>query len=132
MKKIITGILFLFLLISCSENEPIFELEILPIKSAKTPSSFTYRTSDTIVLQYTLPSACYSYRGLYYEYDRNTRVVAINALNDKELNCTQATIEKEVKIPIHVLQEEDYIFKFYKGKDTNGKSIFEEITVPVN
>lgn len=132
MKKILVLPLFIFLFISCDDYTPIYELKILPINEAKTPVSFTYRTSDTITLKYTLPNACYTFRNLYYESERNSRVVAIYALKDSEITCTQATIEKELKIPIHVLQEEDYLFKFYKGKDADGKSIFEEITVPVN
>ena len=132
MKKILVLPLFIFLFISCDDYTPIYELKILPIIEAKTPVSFTYRTSDTITLKYTLPNACYTFRNLYYESERNSRVVAVYALKDSEITCTQATIEKELKIPIHVLQEEDYLFKFYKGKDADGKSIFEEITVPVN
>ena len=69
---------------------------------------------------------------MYYEIERNSRIVAINALLDNEISCTQATIEQEIKIPVHVLQEEDYVFRFYKGKDTEGNSIFDNVTVPVN
>lgn len=131
MKKFALIILSLFVL-SCSEEAPLFEFSTLPIDEAKTPVSFTYKTSDTIVLKYTLPNACFSFNNVYYEYDRNSRIVGINVIKDLEKTCNQATIEKEIKLPIHVLQEEDYIFKFYKGKDANGDIIFEEITVPVN
>jgi len=131
MKKFALIILSLFVL-SCSEETPLFEFSTLPIDEAKTPVSFTYKTSDTIVLKYTLPNACFSFNNVYYEYDRNSRIVGINVIKDLEKTCNQATIEKEIKLPIHVLQEEDYIFKFYKGKDANGDLIFEEITVPVN
>lgn len=132
MKKIYTFFVLSLFIISCSDSyDPVFELRILPIDQAQTPASFEYRTSDTIALKYTLPSSCYRFRSVYYEYERNTRVVAINALYDLESVCTQATIEEEIKIPIHVLQEENYIFKFYKGKDSNGDSIFEEVEVPV-
>lgn len=131
MKKFALIILSLFVL-SCSEEAPLFEFSTLPIDEAKTPVSFTYKTSDTIVLKYTLPNACFSFNNVYYEYDRNSRIVGINVIKDLEKTCNQATVEKEIKLPIHVLQEEDYIFKFYKGKDANGELIFEEITVPVN
>jgi len=60
------------------------------------------------------------------------RVVAINVIEDVDKTCNEATIEKEIKLPIHVLQDKDYIFKFYKGKDTEGNLIFDEITVPVD
>jgi hypothetical protein len=120
------------LFFSCSESEPTVEFKILAIREAKTPAFFEYRTLDTIVVKYDLPNGCHRFWSVYYEYDKNTRIVAINALNDLESICTQATIEKEIKIPIQVLQKENYIFRFYKGKDSNGVNIFEEIEVPVN
>jgi len=84
------------------------------------------------VLKYTLPNAYFAFDNVYYEYQRNSRIVGINVIEDLENTCNQTTIEKEIKLPIHILQEEDYIFKFYKGKNTNGALIFEEITGPVN
>ena len=48
-----------------------------------------------------------------------------------DISMIHAAPEKEIKIPIQILQQENYLFRFYKGKDTNGKSIFEEIEVPV-
>ena len=132
MKKLIVFVLFLSLIYSCTSNDPNLELKILPVKSAIVPAEFQYRTVDTLVLKYDLPNACYSFRSVYYEIERNSRIVAINALLDNEISCTQATIEQEIKIPVHVLQEEDYVFRFYKGKDTEGNSIFDNVTVPVN
>jgi len=102
------------------------------VKEAKTPDFFEFGSIDTISVKYELPNNCYQFWSIYYEYDTNKRIVAINAIHDLESICTQATIEQEIKIPIQVLQEENYIFKFYKGKDANGENIFEEIEVPVN
>ena len=132
MKKFSLILVSLFFILSCSEDAPLYEFSTLPIDEAKTPVSFTYKTSDTIKLKYTLPNACFSFNNVYYEYERNSRIVGINVIKDLENTCNQATIEKEIKLPIHILQEEDYIFKFYKGKDVNGDLIFEEIIVPVN
>jgi hypothetical protein len=131
MKKIILLFSFALFLFSCSETEPSLKFKILPIKEAKTPDFFEYRTLDTIVIKYDLPNGCHQFWSVYYEYDKNARIVAVNAINDLESICTQAVIEKEIKIPIQILQQENYLFRFYKGKDTNGKSIFEEIEVPV-
>lgn len=132
MKKIIILLGFALLIFSCSNNDPIFEYKILPITEAKTPAFFEHGTIDTIAVKYELPNGCHQFWSVYYEYDNNTRIVAINAFNDLESICTQVVIEKEIKIPIHILQQENYIFRFYKGKDADGKSIFEEIEVPVN
>jgi hypothetical protein len=131
MKKLFL-VFTVLMLQSCSEEAPFFKLVSLPIDEAITPDHFTYRTSDTIVLKYTLPSACFYFKDVYYSKERNTRVVAINVIEDLDKTCNEATIEKEIKLPIHVLQDKDYIFKFYKGKDTEGNLIFDEITVPVD
>ena len=132
MKKLIILLFISALVFSCTEEEPILELKVLPIKEAKTPVRLQYRNVDTLTLKYTLPNACYTFRNVYYERERNSRVIAINAVLDSEKICTQATIDEEIKIPIHVLQEEDYTFKFFKGKDADGNSIFKEIIVPVD
>jgi hypothetical protein len=132
MKKIIVLLGFAVLIFSCSKNDSILEYKILPITDAKTPAFFEYGAIDTIAVKYELPDGCHQFWSVYYKYDNNKRIVAINAINDLESICTQAVIEKEIKIPIHISQQENYIFRFYKGKDTDGKSIFEEIEVPVN
>ena len=131
MKKIILLFSFALFLFSCSETEPAIEFKILPIKEAQTPAFFELGTIDTIAVKYELPNGCHQFWSVYYDYDKNARIVAINAINDLESICTQAVIEKEIKIPIQILQQENYLFRFYKGKDTDGKSIFEEIEVPV-
>ncbi|MDP5093865.1 MAG: hypothetical protein NWQ17_11185 [Polaribacter sp.] len=131
MKKIILLFSFALFLFSCSETEPTIEFKILPIKEAQTPAFFEHGTIDTIAVKYELPNGCHQFWSVYYDYDKNARIVAINAINDLESICTQAVIEKEIKIPIQILQQENYLFRFYKGKDTDGKSIFEEIEVPV-
>ena len=134
MKKIIYLLIIGFTLYSCSNNEiePRFEFEIFSITEAKTPTSFTFGTIDTVTVKYKFPNGCYRFRSLYYEYQDTTRVVAINAIIDLDAICAQETEEKELKIPIQVFQEENYLFKFFKGKDADGKNIFEEIEVPVN
>jgi len=131
MKRIF---LFLTLLcvMSCSEESPLFRTTTFPIDEAITPARFTYRTSDTIVLKYTLPNSCFYFKELYYSKERNTRVVAIDGIEDLASACSQENIEKEIRLPIHILQEKDYVFKFYKGKDTEGNAIFDEIVVPVD
>ena len=87
---------------------------------------------DTIKVTYELPSSCYEFHSLYYQYKETTRIVAIRSLEILGENCPQVVIEKELEIPITVSQKEDYLFKFWKGKDNNGEDIFEEKVVPVN
>ena len=134
MKKIILLFAGLFIFYSCLNNDdsPNFTYEYLAIDEAITPASFTFGEVDTIAVKYSLPSGCYSFDHLYYEVKDTTRIVAITALVNLDDACTQATIEEEYKFVVKATQEEDYVFKFYKGTDGNGENIFEEVIIPVN
>lgn len=133
MKKILLILLAIFTVTACLDDDSTnFRYEYLPIDDIITPASFTFGKVDSITVKYTLPSGCYSFSNLYYEYQDTTRIVAINALVNLDDACTQSTIEGQYKFPVEALQEEDYLFKFYKGKDNDGKSVFQEVVVPVN
>lgn len=133
MKKTI-GLIFCFaFFFACNNNSQLnFEQVFLRIKEAKTPTSFTFGKKDTIKLKYVLPSGCYSFNNIYYEKKDSTRIVAVLGLHDLESNCTQALIDEEYDLIVEPLQKEDYIFKFWKGKDNKGENIFEEVVIPVN
>ncbi|WP_435414033.1 hypothetical protein [Polaribacter aestuariivivens] len=115
-----------------TDDLPNYKYEFIGINEAETPTSFTFGARDTINLKYTLPNSCYSFDNIYYEYQDTARVVAVRAFVDLDAVCTQATIEKEYKLIVNVSQKQDYLFKFFKGKDTDGENIFEEIVIPVN
>jgi hypothetical protein len=135
MKKFVLLFLGVFLFYSCLNNDnniPNFAYELLPVDEAVTPESFTFGEIDTIAITYTLPNSCYSLDRLFYETQDTTRIVAVIAYVDLENTCTQATITEEYKFEVTAAQREDYVFKFFKGTDSNGENIFEEIVVPVN
>lgn len=132
MKKIILGLLTIVFFTSClKNNDNLQELKLLSIDEFSVPSSFTYGTIDSISVKYTLPNSCHYLHSLYYQYQDTTRIVAIRAVKNLDMNCTQVTVQKELKFPIKILQREDYLFKFWKGKDNTGKDLFEEKVVPV-
>ncbi len=132
MKRILFLVLTITLFSSCLENDdPNYEYRLLPIESSMVPTSFKFNTGDTIKVTYNLPSGCYQFDNLYYEYKDTARIVAIRAIEHLEINCTQAIIEKEFKFPVQVKQRQDYVFKFWKGKDINGEDVFEEKVVEV-
>lgn len=79
-----------------------------------------------------MPNNCYSFDQLYYEYQDETRIVAVAALVRLDVACAEVTREEEFSFTVEATQTEDYIFKFYKGKDTDGESIFDEVVIPVN
>ena len=135
MKKITLLFVSLILFYSCldSDNDaPNLAYEILPIDEYTTPDSFTFGQRDTIKLKYSLPNGCYYFDDIYYEYQDTARVVAIRSIKDLDAVCTEAIIQYDYDLIVTATQAEDYLFKFYKGEDANGDSIFEEVVVPVN
>lgn len=133
MKKSIL-IYLIIILASCSsvKNEDNTVLKLLPIEKANTPQVFIYGTIDTISIKYSLPDACHVYHSLYYQYQDSTRVVAVRALEYVDKICSQNIVQKDLKFPLQIIQKEDYVFKFWKGRDNNGNDIFEERIIPVN
>ena len=135
MKKIVLLLFGLLVFYSClndDNDQPNYAYEYLPIDEALTPESFTYGELDTITVKYSLPSSCYSFYQVFYETLDSTRTVAVTAIVDLDVQCTQATVQEEKKIVVKASQREDYIFKFFKGKDSNNENVFEEVIVPVN
>ncbi|WP_299119464.1 hypothetical protein [uncultured Tenacibaculum sp.] len=131
MRKLIL-IIFTIVLASCSVDDTNYQIKLLTIKESTVPPSFKFGEVDTVKVVYDLPNSCHGFHSLYYQYQDTTRIIAIRALEILDKNCTQATIERELKIPVRISQKEDYLFKFWKGKDNDGKDIFEEKAVPVN
>ncbi|QNM84812.1 hypothetical protein H9W90_11480 [Polaribacter pectinis] len=134
MKKISLLLLAVVILSSClnNDNTSNYTFEYIAIDEAETPTSFTFGEKDTITLKYSLPSSCYSFDRIYYDYQDTTRTVAVIAFVNLDGNCTEDIRQEEYKLPITANQREDYLFKFYKGRDNDGKSIFEEVVIPVN
>ncbi|AQS94607.1 hypothetical protein BXQ17_11235 [Polaribacter sp. BM10] len=133
MKKILL-LISITLLSSClnSDDLPNYRYEFLKIDEATTPNSFTFGEKDTIKIKYTLLNSCYNFDNIYYEYQDSTRIVAVRSYVNLDNDCQEVTTQKEYDIIVNVAQEEDYIFKFYKGVDIDGESIFEEVIIPVN
>ncbi|WP_405610138.1 hypothetical protein [Polaribacter sp. Asnod1-A03] len=134
MKKLTLLLFGLIVFSSCLKDSDTlnYTYEYLPIDEAITPDSFTFGEVDTIHIKYSLPSYCYSFDRIYYETQDTTRIVAVTAFVDLEADCAEAIVQEEYKIPILATQEEDYVFKFFKGVDSDGENIFDEIIVPVN
>lgn len=135
MKKFTLLLIGLLVFSAClnNDNDKLnYSFEYLPIDEAITPASFTFGQIDTITVKYSLPNGCYHFNQIYYETKDTTRIVAISAFVELDAPCTLAIIQEEKKIPVKASQKEDYVFKFYKGKDANGENIFEEVVVPVN
>lgn len=137
MRKFILLFSSILLFYSCLDDseslatDVVFEL--IPIDEYIVPNSFTFGEKETIKLKYSLPNGCYYFDNIYEEQQANGNVIAIRAVIDYSSSiCTTAIIQEEYDYEINIDQTEDYIFKFYKGTDTNGNIILEEVVVPVN
>ncbi len=133
IKNILTLALVLLTVSSCSleDDNSNLSIETLPIKEATVPQEFEYGAIYMLKVVYDLPSGCHSFYDLYYQYESTARIIAINSVVNTNLACTEALIEREYEFEVSVTQQEDYIFKFWKGTDSTGNDIFEEIIVPV-
>ncbi len=134
MKRFFVSLVLIFLVVSCSFDDDAnnFKLETLPIKEATVPVEFIFGSMHDITVKYDLPSGCHSFYDLFYQYEGTSRTVAINSLVNESVACTDDIREIEYTFKVNVVQREDYTFKFWKGVDSDGNSIFEEIIVPVN
>ena len=119
---------------SCSDDDDYhdYHLEYVGTKSADVPDEFIYGQTYRINVTIELPNSCYFYYNQYeYFYEGTSRLIYPIAHVDDGVPCTPNITETTFSIPVQVLQEEPYIFKFYQGEDADGQDIFLTIEVPV-
>jgi hypothetical protein len=119
---------------SCSDDDDYHEyhLEYIGVKSAEVPDVFTFGQTYRINVTIELPNSCYFYYNQYeYFYEGTSRLIYPIAHVDDGVPCTPNITETTFSIPVQVLQEEPYIFKFYQGEDADGQDTFLTIEVPV-
>lgn len=134
MKKIVLFLIVITSFLSCSldDDGPTYTYSVLPVDSYVVPASFTLGQTYPIKLKYQKPTACHIYQGIYYEKNLNTRTIAIQTALQNNQVCTQEVPPiSEVSFNFTVTNTGSYIFKFYKGKDTAGEDIFEDVEIPV-
>lgn len=140
MKKIALLLIAAITIMSCSleeSNEPRFYYEVLPVEGFEVPQGVYLGQNYEIKMTYKMPSSCHVYEGCYYKTEGYTTIVGIQTYVLESEDCeefeNQELIETSFTFKVDGLQNalQPYIFKFYKGKDTNGNDIFEEVSVPV-
>lgn len=135
MKKIVLLFTLLTVLISCTkDNFPsdTYTFHVLPIESYEVPATFKLGDTYEIKLKYQKPSSCHLYQGIYYTKDANIRTIAIQtAVKDNEVCTTEVPPLTDVSFNFVPSETGSYIFKFYKGKDTDGTNLFEEVEIQV-
>ncbi len=140
MKKIALLLLTAITLTSCSleeSNEPRFYYEVLPVESFEVPQSVVLGENYEIKMTYKKPSNCHVYEGCYYRTEGYTTTVGIQTYVLDNPDCqpieNMELFESSFTFKVEGFQNaiQPYIFKFYKGKDTSGNDIFEEVSIPV-
>ena len=141
MKKIALLLLAIVNITSCSleeSNEPRFYYEVLPVESFRVPQSVSIGEDYEVFMTYKIPSNCHVYEGCYYKTEGYKITVGIQTYVLDSPECKELEnpepIETSFIFKVEGVQNatQPYVFKFYKGKDTNGNDIFEEVSVPVN
>ncbi len=135
MKKIALILILITTLVGCSldngDNET-YTYSVLPVESFTLPANFKLGETYTIKLKYQKPTACHIYQGIYYAKDLNKRTIAIqSAVKDKQICTSEVPPVSETSFNFVVTATGSYIFKFYKGKDTAGKDVFEDVEIQV-
>jgi len=137
MKKLSILTFIAIILFSCTtdDDSPNFHYETLPVEEAIIPESFEWNETYDITLEYKLPSTCHTFFSVYYEHDQDDetkRIIAVISRVTDDAICSDESRTKEHTFQIEATQEEDYVFKIWKGTDPeNDEDIFEEITVAV-
>ena len=135
MKHFIPLFLVALLIFGCSDddnNDHDYHLEYVNVISADLPDEFIYGLTYRINVTIELPNSCYYFYNQYdYFYEGTSRLIYPIGHVDDGVPCTPNITETTFSIPVHALQSEPYIFKFYQGEDENGQDVFLTIEVPV-
>jgi len=134
MKRVFFLLSMFLVLNSCSINDDVekYHFQLAAVEEAILPDSFELDGTYEITLKYYRPSTCHGYDGLYYDKYLNIRTIAIRNIVYERNDCIPFDNElTEVTFNFHVTNNGSYIFKFWKGTDTNGEDIYEEVEVPV-
>ncbi|AUP79328.1 hypothetical protein [Flavivirga eckloniae] len=133
MKRLLALCVALVIFASCSiDDGEDFTKVFVPVESVEIPDEFELGKIYSIEVNYLRPSTCHSFNEFYYLIEGNERIVApINYAFEGD-DC-QILEDKLVKasFPFKVISTNSYIFKFWKGNDTEGKSEYLTIEVPV-
>ncbi|MFC4816531.1 MULTISPECIES: hypothetical protein [unclassified Flavobacterium] len=136
MRKVFLLLVAVILLGSCSlgdDNGTKFHTELLPIESADLPDEFKNDSIYELPFTYVRPSTCHLFEGFYYAKDANIRTIAIHTSVIEQGGCTTPTVNPITeKLQFRPSSSyTSYIFKLWKGEDSNGVDVFEEVEIPV-
>lgn len=131
-------LIILFLSICCSncsiddDANPSFSFELIPVLDAELPEELKKDSIYDFKVRYLRPTTCHGFRGYDYNHNGNERIVAIVNIVSSEALCTkleQDTVQTDLSV--RITQDDFYLFKFWQGKDAEGKNKFLTKRIPV-
>lgn len=105
---------------------------ILPVYEAEVPQEFVLGNTYYIKIKYKRPTVCHEFAGFYFDKHLNERTIAVQNNVSEGSNCLilQDNIV-EANLKFYVTNNGSYIFKFWKGINSQGEDEFYEVEVPV-
>lgn len=140
MKKLLLIFILAFALNSCTSegNSPRVSYELIAIKRCIMPDSFVLGETYDLQMFYEKPTSCHYYKGIYFEKEGNTRIVAIQSGLVESNDCITYDYnnpitpgESSAHYSFKVTEHQAYIFKFWTGRNEQGENTYYEVKVPV-
>ncbi len=136
--KYFIALLVSLIVLSCSNDEvdqTAISNEFIPIEEVFIPSEFQLNQNHQITITYTEPTTCHKFSNLLFEKDideNSRRAVAIATKSVTEgVPCDSINKTSETTFNLFASQRDYYLFRFWQGKDDDGKDVYLEIEVPV-
>ena len=138
MKKLIICLIMAAVTFSCSlnndESTVVDTQELLPIEDVEIPDAFELGQTYEIAVTYLRPTTCHAFNDIYYLKQGNKRTVAIvSTVFNSNGNCEVLTNNVlGATFDFEATELGSYVFKFWKGKDSEGQDTYLTVEVPVN
>ncbi|MFD2908643.1 hypothetical protein ACFSX9_07825 [Flavobacterium ardleyense] len=133
MKKLFLLLSVFVLFNSCTPEQDIYSIVVLPVESVTDlPVEFVLGETYQITMKFYRPTTCHSLYGIYYEKELNTRTFAVRNMKEERGGCTELTdVLITQNFTFHVTNTGNYIFKFWTGTDDEGNNTYLEYNIPV-
>ena len=135
MKKYILIIVVVLINYSCSLDDGGSNTshQLLPIESIELPDEFVLNQQYYIDFTFIRPTNCHAYEGLFLKAENEVRVVAVQSVVYSGATCEELTEDNIVSktFVFDVMYDQTYVFRIWKGIDSSGEEVYEEIQVPV-
>lgn len=136
MKPLFVVLCLSIFLFGCSPDssnpEPSFYTIAMPVSDVDVPQEFTYGQTHTVSVMYRVPNTCFSFNTMVIEGEDNEKTVTvINTVLTNVLCEPYDNVISEASFDLRINSYEDYVFRFWKGKNVNGEDDYYVVEVPV-